>query len=437
MIKSALFVAIQRGWLAISGFVSILIIPTTLSQVEQGIFFTFLSFAALQSLFEAGISTVVVQFIVHEYEAVKQNSTHNEKQTSDATTKLHALIAFAKSWFAALAIIFLLVVGGFGMFFFGPDVNGYGISWMLPWFVLVMAIALSLINISLASILEGMGKISSVAKTRLAASMVSSIMLWVLLLSGGKLWALSISYLAQSCLAFYILKRMHSRNPILNQLLPKRTWKNELNWRSEVFPLQSKIAISYFCGYIASSALVPYAFKTYGPIEAGKLGLALAVFNAIATILASLTYSANPRYGALVQQKNWNELKRLYFRVTTATISISIPVYILIVLFVYYFSKYIPVLMARIASVEVLIALSLIGLVNVYVGSVATLLRSFKKEPMLIVSLAVAFFTLILMAAGTRLDLNSFLWLISIFYLVVILPMTAWIYLNKWKEYVE
>ena len=435
VIRSALFVILQRGWLAISGFILVLMIPSTLTELEQGVFFTFLSFAAIQSLFEAGISTVVLQFIAHEYAQITQSSSSAEKHIVGAKSRFSALVKFAKRWFVLLAALFILIVGSLGYLFFDSDLNIQPVDWRLPWVVINIAVGLSLINISLASILEGMGNVSDVAIARLSASIVSSIVLWIMLWGGWGLWALSISYLLQSLLAFVILSSLHKISPLLNGELSVSNSQLKLDWLGEIFPLQSKLALSFFCGYLSSSAIVPFVFKTYGPIEAGKIGLTLAIFNAIAAILYSLVYAANPKYGFYAQQKKWEELKCMYKKVTRISISIAIPSYVFLICLAIYLSGQNVAFMGRVSDVEILGALSLIGLVNIYSGSVATMLRSFKKEPMLTVSIMAALVTVGLMALGPIVSIIEYFEFVSIFYLVAILPLTVWIRKKKWEEY--
>ena len=62
-VKALLF---QRGLLTLSGAAAVLIVPQTLTRPEQCLFFTFLGLAAIQSIFEAGITSVFFNYVVHE-----------------------------------------------------------------------------------------------------------------------------------------------------------------------------------------------------------------------------------------------------------------------------------------------------------------------------------------------------------------------------------
>lgn len=50
----------QRESLATSCAATVFLVPHTLTQAEQGLFFTFLSLAAIQSIFEADVTIAIV-----------------------------------------------------------------------------------------------------------------------------------------------------------------------------------------------------------------------------------------------------------------------------------------------------------------------------------------------------------------------------------------
>ena len=55
----------QRLWQALSGLVTILLLTHFLTPIQQGWYYSFLSLAALYTLFDLGLSIVLVQFSAH------------------------------------------------------------------------------------------------------------------------------------------------------------------------------------------------------------------------------------------------------------------------------------------------------------------------------------------------------------------------------------
>src|SRR5579862_5483845 len=60
------YTVIAKGWAALSGAVSLVLLTRFLSAAEQGFYFVFVDILALQLFFELGLSTVVMQFASHE-----------------------------------------------------------------------------------------------------------------------------------------------------------------------------------------------------------------------------------------------------------------------------------------------------------------------------------------------------------------------------------
>lgn len=61
MQNALLFIIGQRIWQGLAGLLTVLIITTTLTSIQQGWYYTFVSIAALYSIFEMGLSTAILQ----------------------------------------------------------------------------------------------------------------------------------------------------------------------------------------------------------------------------------------------------------------------------------------------------------------------------------------------------------------------------------------
>jgi hypothetical protein len=141
---------VQRSWFALSGGITVLIIPVTLSQSEQGFFFTLLSLAAIQSVFEAGITTVFFNYAAQDFARLSQNHSRGDSDHSSSATRLIDIIIISRRWFFVLAGLYAILVGSFGYYFLRSVVyrEGIMIDWTGPFLLLIFAISLSLLNLS-------------------------------------------------------------------------------------------------------------------------------------------------------------------------------------------------------------------------------------------------------------------------------------------------
>jgi hypothetical protein len=298
-VKALLF---QRGWLTLSGAVTVLIVPQTLTRPEQGLFFTFISLAAIQSIFEAGITSVFFNFAAHERAVLHMAPPPSDAVRERAEVRIRQLVEISRRWFLALALLYCVIVGPLGYHFVDIAVRRESLMthWQGPFFLLVGAISLSLYNLSRVPILEAHGRIADVANFRLRSTVLSAGIMWVGLVSGGGLWALALSYGVQSATMTLQVALAYRQLPLpkFSAALPAARYA--INWRAEIVPLQFRLATSYFCGYFIAQAVVPFALHAYGSEVSGQIGLMLSVFNALAAVLASYIYAAAPRYATCI-----------------------------------------------------------------------------------------------------------------------------------------
>ena len=66
MDKAILFTVMARIFQGVGGIISVLLVATCLTGVEQGFYYTFGSILAIQIFFELGLGTIITQFVAHE-----------------------------------------------------------------------------------------------------------------------------------------------------------------------------------------------------------------------------------------------------------------------------------------------------------------------------------------------------------------------------------
>lgn len=421
--KDLLSLVIQRGWMSIAGFGTILLLPATVSPEEQGLFFSFLSITALQSIFDAGITSIFVNFCAHE--KVRFHSSETER--NDAREKLISIATAARRWFLIIASLFALLAGVGGFFYLRTSLGGnFDLGhWPLAYAILILAVGILLSNLSRIALLEGWGHIGDVARIRFRANLTSTAMLWLILFMGFGVWALSLSYLTQALVIVWGTTRLSKSLPIQFPILTsKQPLERKINWKQDIFPLQMRMGISYFCGYLVSQAVVPFSLKYYGPVEAGKIGLANSIFSAATTVLASLIYLSGPKYAEHIVQRNWHHLNKMFFRTTLFSLFSGIVGFSGILVVLITLSKHLDIFSNRVPEINILVALGIIGMANLYVGSAATLMRAFKQEPMLPISILAAALYVTAMYFTSRLNPTIFFYLITAGQVLIIVPST-------------
>lgn len=417
----------QRGWVTLSGAATIFIVPQTLTRPEQGLFFTFLSLAAIQSIFEAGITSVFFNYTAHERAVLMASPAPGETERSRALARLLDLVKIARRWFLVLSVLFAVLVGAFGYHFVLNSVQREGllIHWQTPYLLLIAAIALSLFNLSRIPILEGFGQIAEVAHFRLRSSVLSVAALWVGMASGWGLWALGVSYLLQNGMMAAQLTRAYRRLQLPISSSPVSEASDAINWRAEILPLQFRLAGSYFCGYFIAQAVLPFALHFHGSVIAGQIGMMMSIFNALASIVASYIYAAAPKYAEFIAHRNIESLTQIFYKVTRVTLLGGLLVYALVLLATFGAQQADLSITHRMASSQVVTWMAVIGLVNAYVGSAATLLRAQKLEPMLPISIVVALGYVLAMACFRESSVEHLFMAFAAVQVCIALPLTV------------
>lgn len=380
-----------RGWVVVAGGATVFLLPLWLSPVEQGYYFTFASVLALQVFFELGLNQIVMQLVSHEVAHLTETTDGRLAGNEAHLGRLSSLARLMRRWYGVAAMLFALIGGiAGGVFFFHKGTESMSM-WLAVWIVLVVATAVNLWLSPGLAVMEGCGKVGQVARLRLVQSVLGYAILWAALLSGTGLWAaVAVPVVSAVCTGYWvtthgsILRWLSSRAVDLN---------NQLRWRTDVLPLQWRIALSWASGYLIFNLFTPMVFSRHGAAEAGRLGMALTVFSAISTIGMSWVNAKAPNFTMHIARGERRELntlfKALFFRSTVVIAILSVGAAIA----GWYFSQIGVALMVRIASPSVLAVLAVATIINSMVFSMAIYMRAYREEPMLIQSIVVGLIT--------------------------------------------
>lgn len=372
--------AINQLWRLFSGPALLILIPLYLSAEAQGYWYTFVSLAALAVFADMGFSTILLQFSAHEFAHLKFESDKTLSGSHKHLERLATLLRFAMKWSGGMGLIafpIILVVG-----FFILDQKQTEINWILPWIIYGLASVFVFVNSMLLSFIEGCNSVGEVQKIRFLISFAVVVSTVCLLLLGTELYALAVSLfvgaLTGTVFIFYRYINMLKQLYIIGS-------ETSHDWKTEILPLVGKYAISWASGYFIFSIFTPITLHYYGVVEAGKVGLSIAVCTAIFGIANIWMTIIIPKINMLVSQKDYKTLdpifkKHLILSVITYILGI-ITLFIIITLF----KDYVP-FDERLVSPFSLMIISTGWLLQIIINSLAVYMRAHKEEPLVVLS---------------------------------------------------
>jgi hypothetical protein len=379
-----------------AGVVTLLLIARYVSPTEQGYYYTFLSLVALQIFFELGFCLVILQMASHERAKLVISEDGDIQGDEVAHARLASVFQTALRWYSVVSLLMActLIPAGFKFFVTSQHHSQVVSGWRLPWCVLVIAASLNLMIDPIFSFLEGCGLIAQVARMRLGQGMLGTTLAWCAILSHHPLFGPSGTLCGMVVFGSIWLFR---RRKLLLHLVRFDVGPNPVSWGLEIWPFQWRIAVSWLGGYFIFQILNPVLFMFQGPIVAGKMGMSLAVTNALGTVaLAWMNTKASP-FGTLIARRRFDELDRVFFR--TMKQSVGLLVMTSCAVFgAFLASTYlVPKLAGRVLPPWALALLLITAVMNHIGFCEAVYLRAHKAEPFLVSGLVLS----ILMGTGT------------------------------------
>lgn len=392
--RAVAYTVLARAVGIVSSTGTVLLIAHRLSAVEQGLYYTLLSLVSLQMVFELGFSFVIQQLAAHECARLDIDAHGQISGDPVAHARLASALQLTLRWYTAAAVLMLAILAPLGAAFFAQHTTASaGLGWRGPWFSAAAASALGLWCMPLYSFLEGCGHVRAVAAMRLRQASVSCLFAWSLLLLHHGLYAPAAVIAGQVCVGLLFVAG-HRR--FLLALLRHTAADARIHWTREVFPFQWRIAVSWSCAYFTVQIYIPMLFAMRGPVEAGQMGMSLSIAGYMSSlVLPWISTKATP-FGRMIAERRFAELDHLFRR----SLLQAMGVYMLVAVCAQAGASALPMLAPRLAARMVpprLFALLVLAAgANCLVQCLATMLRSFKREPFLLQSLLVAALTLIL-----------------------------------------
>ncbi|NOR69719.1 MAG: hypothetical protein GQ532_08520 [Methylomarinum sp.] len=413
--RDTAIVFLDKIIVAIKGPVIIAAILLFLNVTEQGFWYTFISLSALTGLAELGFTTIISQFVSHEYANLRfRNGYLVGKRFS--LDKAFGLVRYAirvYCYIVPIAIVILIVIGGY---FFSDE--SYQI--LVIWLAYCVLSGLNLVVSLLQSIYKGFDKVYKTHLIKILSNVCSILFLVLALACDLGLAALPVSMLFLLLPSSVLLFRMDKRfwcQIIRHKIINKHSWFHE------IISLQSKYAVSFLCGYFIFNLFVPLSFKYQGAIIAGQLGLTLTIAKAMSAFTYVWIQSKLPTMNMMAARKQRNDLKNLFLMKTKLSMLTFFLGAIMLIFLAYIANKY-SIYQTRVLKLpEILLVLSS-ELAVVCMSIYAIYVRAHKIEPVHYPSLISAIFiAIIAFYFITESDLYNLYIVLNIFQWLVMLPM--------------
>ena len=377
-------------WRVISGPVMLLCIPYFLTAIEQGYWYTFIGIAALSIFADLGFSTIVLQFVAHEFAYLSISANRELTGDEEHLWRLASFYRFVIKWLCkivSIAFPLIMIVG----YYILASKQG-DISWQWAWIVYALVSAIAFVIASLLSFFEGCNSVGLVQGIRFRVGVYQTIATLCCLILGLNIYTLGIALGVNIIVStIYIVKYWKK---IILQL-----WRGSAaccyNWWPEFSKLIWRYAISWSSGYFIFQTFTPIAFYFHGAEFSGKIGISIAMWTAGFSIANSWMVAIMPRLNMLISEHNWKDLDVLFYknlRRTVLTIILGGLIYFILYFVlhdrIYFFNRVLPPLAMAMLYVS--------WVFQAWVNSVACYLRAHKKEPMMVISMISGLWVLVI-----------------------------------------
>lgn len=356
--KESYYSMISVGFKLLSGPISILLITTSLSELEQGIYFMFLSLSSVQWVFELGITTCMVQYI--------SSSTNKADRLKYTNFLFYFMIS------SSLLLFVFLYLSSFYIF----DDVAYEL-WFEPWFFYLILVALNLWANFILVVEEGSGDIEHAYMTKMLSAIAYSTTLMSSLYLGGALYSL---FFAQLSMFIVVIYRSFNRINYKNISGFFSCFSSLKATFFKVMPFQYKLSIVWITGYLYWNSFQLILFKYESPELSGYFGATNGVFGALAMMAISLVSTQRARWGRINEieggKKTYPYFLREAFKGSVIYIVMSLIFIVSFALFPY------PSLKNRFLPLSLMALLFVFRYFVLFQEFILIYLRTFKDEPL-------------------------------------------------------
>jgi O-antigen/teichoic acid export membrane protein len=379
-------------WSALAGPLTILLIATRFTKIEQGYYYTFSSLLALQVFFELGLLTVLAQFAAHEFAFLSWGEKGDIKGSEEHRERFINLLGKGFKWYAVSAVLLIVVLIPAGLYFFTKSsANAVDFSWRLPWALAVVGVGCNLLLIPFYAVINGSGEVASINRREMVGGIASSIIGWLVIAYGGGLYAIpAITTGTIFVGALYLLKsKRHLVTTAYSSAFGSQRHSHSISWWGEVWPMQWKIALSWVSGYFVFQLFTPVLFKYHGPVVAGQMGMTLSAVNAVQSVYLMWLNSRSPELAKFIALKDREKLDTSFNQILKQAMIVSMVLSAIVIVVIASLQMYTTIGIRFLPVQQVSIVL-LAACGNVFISGWAIYMRAHIVEPMLVQSIIAA-----------------------------------------------
>ena len=199
----------------------------------------------------------------------------------------------------------------------------------------------------------------------------------------------------------------------------------------------NKYALTWINGYLIFSLYVPFAFKYFGPVQAGIFGMTIACFGIPITIGNSLFQARMPAFSMLLEKKSYKKTLDLFKKTLISSVLACFFIGSFLILIIHFLriSNFFVDYNDRVVQLNLLIIFLIYAVANTYSSCLSLFYRSDNKEIFTKPSLVLAIFTFLGIYITKDLSFNHFIIIpFSIFIFFTIFIYTK-IFLRRFNKY--
>lgn len=345
----------------------------------QGLFFTFLSLAALIQLGDFGVGYASLQMAGHL----------RARGDAAAAAQLRRQARWrGLAWLAATGSLVGAVVAW-------RLPGGATLPWLDAWCALALAaMALQWAQVELAW-LEGARSVGLAWRLRFTQEALGACSFVGSLLAGAGLWSLALYFSARALVpaGWWLATRGAGCTAPPEGAAPAFSWAREL------WPFQWRIGLSALAGFLVFQALNPLLLLSQGAAATARFGIGLAVMNMLLLLSTAWPLSQAARFAALLAQGGRAGVESHLARLLRPSLALAALAALLGWGAVAALLLWQPGLAPRLPDLATLALLLLAGLAHHATACFAVVLRAERLEPLLRLSVIGGLASLALIAA--------------------------------------
>ncbi len=426
--KNIFWSTLNKVFGIIKGPISIIFLVKFLTIEEQGIWYTIINLSSLTILAELGFTNIISQFISHEVAHIKIIN-ENFQGDEERLDKLSSIFRFSLKIYLIIIPISLIILTILGLMYFNKSTLNIKTIWILYSIIGALTLLLTFFQ----SIYQSFDRIVPIQKSLFFSAIISTTAYWLCLYLNFSIWTIIVS----TFFSFFIcLIYLYFDSPRFWFNLFKLKNKKKIKIYNEILPLQLKYALTFVCSYLITYLLVPSMYKFIGASDAGKFGLALSLIATINSIALNWINTKVPKLSFLVSKKHTYEHKLMFKKALKQGFIVLIGLYLALILGYYEIGEYFKSYQGRFPEFKQFLFLIFVGIIQYFISTIITYLRSFKEEPFIYLQILNTIFILIMIYKNIYLSKNIFQFTrnLFLFHLLFLLPIYTLLFIKRYKK---